>query len=46
MMETLVSKGPIPVGFMAYSDFHVYVGGVYKHTGIKSVFNPLEVIKI
>lgn len=43
MMEALVSEGPLAVSFMVYNDFYTYSGGVYKHTGIKSNFNPLVV---
>ena len=44
MIEALVENGPMPVGYMVYSDFFNYEGGVYKHTGLKGDFNPLEVI--
>merc|ERR1719244_1971940 len=41
-MEALVSRGPLAVSYMVYSDFHSYGGGVYHHTDTRSSFNPHE----
>nr|ACG60902.1 cathepsin C [Penaeus chinensis] len=43
MLQALVEKGPLPVGYMVYDDFYNYGGGIYHHTGFKNDFNPLEV---
>ncbi|XP_069977054.1 dipeptidyl peptidase 1-like [Penaeus vannamei] len=42
MLQALVEKGPLPVGYMVYDDFRNYEGGIYHHTGFKNDFNPLE----
>lgn len=43
MLQTLVENGPLAVGFMVYSDFQSYKGGIYHHTGTKNRFYPFEV---
>ena len=45
MMRTLVSKGPLPVGFEVYPDFQSYKGGIYRHVAATRQFgfDPLEV---
>ena len=44
-MRTLVSKGPLPVGFEVYPDFQSYKGGIYRHVAATRQFgfDPLEV---
>ena len=43
MLDALVRDGPLVVNFQVHSDFSTYTGGIYRHTGIKSKYNPFVV---
>ncbi|EMP32671.1 Dipeptidyl peptidase 1 [Chelonia mydas] len=42
MKLELVIYGPVAVAFEVYSDFMLYRGGIYHHTGLQDEFNPFE----
>ena len=42
MLEELVHKGPIAVGFEVYNDFMSYKNGVYHHTFMRDSLNQLN----
>ncbi|TFK04538.1 Dipeptidyl peptidase 1 [Platysternon megacephalum] len=42
MKLELVLYGPMAVAFEVYSDFMLYRGGIYHHTGLQDEFNPFE----
>ena len=45
MMEALVTRGPLGVDYMVYSDFYQYSSGVYVHVPeeTRADFDPFDV---